>query len=96
MAAFERACAEAKIPLSVLPPRSPKLNGAVERCNDAWRYEFYACSDLPLDIDKIAKRVDAFQHLYNHHRPHGALAAMTPARRLSIRRAEETQPSHIS
>ena len=96
MAEFEQACAEAKIPLYVLPPRSPKLNGAVERCNGAWRYEFYACSDLPLDIDKIAKRVDAFQHLYNHHRPHGALAAMTPAKYLSIRRAQETQPSHMS
>ena len=63
MAEFEQACADATIPLYVLPPRSPKLNGAVERCNGAWRYEFYACSDLPLDIDKIAKRVEAFQDL---------------------------------
>ena len=47
MAEFEKACADAKIPLYLLPPRSPKLNGAVERCNGAWRYEFYACSDLP-------------------------------------------------
>lgn len=96
MAEFEQACADAKIPLYVLPPRSPKLNGAVERCNGAWRYEFYACSDLPLDIDKIAKRVEAFQHLYNHHRPHGALAGMTPAKYLSIRRANQTPPSHMS
>ncbi len=49
---IEQACADAKIPLYLLPPRSPKLNGAVERCNGAWRYEFYACSDLPLDINK--------------------------------------------
>ena len=97
MAEFEQACADAKIPIYVLPPRSPKLNGAVERCNDAWRYEFYACSDLPLDIDKIAKRVDAFQHLYNHHRPHGALAGLTPAKYLSIRPANQTPPpSHMS
>lgn len=96
MAEFEQACADAKIPLYVLPPRSPKLNGAVERCNGAWRYEFYACADLPLDIDKIAERVDAFQHLYNHHRPHGALAGMTPAKYLSIRRAKQTQSSHMS
>ncbi|MER9585643.1 integrase core domain-containing protein [Mesorhizobium sp. M0276] len=54
---------------AVLPPRSPKLNGAVERCNGAWRYEFYAAVDLPTQIDKIAQHVDAFQHLYNHHRP---------------------------
>ena len=67
---IEQACAEAKIPLYVLPPRSPKLNGAVERCNGAWRYEFYACSDLPLDIDKIAKRVDAFRRHYNRASQH--------------------------
>jgi putative transposase len=96
MAEFEQACADAQIPLYVLPPRSPKLNGAVERCNSAWRYEFYACADLPLDIDKITQRVEAFQHLYNHHRPHGALAGMTPAKYLSIRRAKETPPSHMS
>jgi hypothetical protein len=49
----------------------------VERRNGAWRYAFSACSDLPLDIDKIAKRVDAFHPLSNNHRPHGALAGMT-------------------
>jgi putative transposase len=78
MAEFEHACADKKLPLYVLPPRSPKLNGAVERCNGAWRYEFYACVDLPLRLDKIDKMVEAFQHLYNHHRPHGALAGKTP------------------
>ena len=96
MAEFEQACKDAKLPLYVLPPRSPKLNGAVERCNGAWRYEFYACNDLPLSLQKLAERVDAFQHLYNHHRPHGALAGLTPAKSLSIRRAEEAAPSHMS
>lgn len=32
MAEFETTCQEKEIPLYVLPPRSPKLNGAVERC----------------------------------------------------------------
>lgn len=95
MAEFEQACADKKLPLYVLPPRSPKLNGAVERCNGAWRYEFYACADLPMRIDKIAERVDAFQHLYNHHRPHGALAGKTPAQYLSIRRANQNPQSHM-
>jgi len=30
MAGFEQACADRKLPLYVLPPRSPKLNGAVD------------------------------------------------------------------
>jgi putative transposase len=96
MAEFEQACADKNIPLFVLPPKSPKLNGAVERCNGAWRYEFYACNDLPLTISEIAKRIDAFQHLYNHYRPHGALAGKTPAQYLAQCRANETPQSHMS
>ena len=96
MAEFETACRDNDIPLYVLPPRSPKLNGAVERCNGAWRYEFYAAVDLPANIDKIAKHVDAFQHLYNHHRPHGALDGLTPNEYLKICRDRITQPSHMS
>jgi transposase InsO family protein len=49
------------------------MNGAVERCNGAWRYEFYAVYELPSSVDKINPILDSFQHLYNHHRPHGAL-----------------------
>jgi hypothetical protein len=37
---------------------------------------------------------EAFQHLYNHHRPHGTLAGKTPAEYLVIRRANES-PSPI-
>jgi putative transposase len=96
MAEFETACAAKAIPLYVLPPRSPKLNGAVERCNGAWRYEFYAVVDLPNDIDKIAAHVDAFQHLYNHFRPHGALDGKTPNQYLRICRANERPASHMS
>lgn len=96
MAEFEAACAARAIPLYLLPPRSPKLNGAVERCNGAWRYEFYALVDLPDKIDKIADQVDAFQHLYNHHRPHGALAGLTPKQYLDKCRANEQPASHMS
>lgn len=60
MAEFETACRDKNLPLYVLPPRSPKLNGAIERCNGTWRYEFYATADLPARIDKIAEYVDAF------------------------------------
>jgi transposase InsO family protein len=95
MAGFETACARRDIALFVLPPRSPELNGAVERCNGSWRYEFYACHDLPTTIRELTRHVQAFQHLYNHHRPHGALAGQTPARYLEQRRAQETPTSHM-
>lgn len=96
MAEFEKACQDRKLPLYVLPPRSPKLNGAVERCNGAWRYEFYAATELPSQIDKIADHVDACQNLYNYHRPHGALDGLTPAEYRDICRERITHPSHMS
>ena len=40
-AAFERACQERNIRLFVLPPRSPKLNGSVERAQRTHTEEFY-------------------------------------------------------
>lgn len=95
-AEFEQACAENNIRLYELPPKRPQLNGAVERCNGAWRYEFYSVYDLPASVEAINPILDSFQHLYNHHRPHGALAGKTPADYLSKCRASQNPPSHMS
>ena len=96
MAEFEDACEKKGLRLFVLPPKSPQMNGAVERCNGAWRYEFYAVYDLPRSVEAINPILDSFQHLYNHHRPHGALGGKTPSHYLAQRTANETHPSHIS
>jgi len=96
MAAFEEACERKGIRLYVLPPKCPQMNGAVERCNGAWRYEFYETYDLPGTVEALNPILDSFQHLYNHHRPHGALAGLTPAAYLAKRQAAKTQPSHIT
>jgi putative transposase len=85
-AEFETACQAKAIRLYELPPKRPQINGAVERCNGAWRYEFYACYDLPTSVEALNPILDSFQHLYNHHRPHGALAGRTPAAYLQNRR----------
>ena len=74
MAEFEAACQVKGVALYVLPPRSPQMNGAVERCNGAWRYEFYETYELPAGVEQLNPILDSFQNLYNHHRPHGALA----------------------
>lgn len=94
-AEFEDACQAKGLALYELPPKRPQLNGAVERCNGAWRYEFYGVYDLPRSLDALNPILDSFQHLYNHHRPHGALAGMTPARYLAKLQAAETSPSHM-
>lgn len=94
-AEFEEACRQKGIRLYELPPKRPQINGAVERCNGSWRYEFYACYDLPRSVEALNPVLDAFQHLYNHRRPHGALAGLTPAQYLKQHRANETPQSHM-
>lgn len=95
MAEFEAACQAKGITLFVLPPKSPKLNGAVERCNGAWRYEFYETYDLPQTVEALNPILDSFQHLYNYHRPHGALAGLTPKQYLDTRRGGDHTQSHM-
>ena len=95
MAEFETACEKKAIQLFVLPPKSPKINGAVERCNGAWRYEFYETYDLPGNVEALNPILDSYQHLYNHHRPHGALGGKTPIAYLSTALAQKTQQSHM-
>jgi transposase InsO family protein len=95
MAEFELACQAKGIALYVLPPRCPQMNGAVERCNGAWRYEFYQTYELPGGVNDLNPILDSFQHLYNHHRPHGALAGNTPAQYLAAQSAKRPPPSHM-
>jgi hypothetical protein len=96
MADFERACQQKSLALYVLPPKRPQLNGAVERCNGSWRYEFYAVYDLPHRLDKLQPFVDAFAHRFNHHRPHDALDGSTPAEYLKTFSGRHLPASHMS
>jgi putative transposase len=95
MAEFEQACASKELAPFMLPPRRPDLNGAVERAQSSWRYEFYACHDLPSRLEPLNQRIDGFAHLYNHHRPHGALGGKTPAEYLSQISRRDPDPSHM-
>ena len=93
---FERECHNRGIDLFELPPRSPELNGHVERNNGAWRYEFYATWDLDTDnLDDTNRWIDAFADEFNTFRPHNALDGQTPAEYLLSLTAKETQPSHM-
>jgi putative transposase len=93
-AQFEQACAEKGLGLYVLPPKRPQLNGAVERAQGSWRYEFYAVHDLPSRIDKLQPLVDAFAYRFNHQRPHDALDGRTPAEYLKAL-SLGVPPSHM-
>lgn len=85
MAEFEDACQQKGILLFELPPRSPKLNGRVERANRTYREEFYNCSDATPTVASLATHLRLWENTYNHVRPHQALGMLTPAEFLSQR-----------
>ncbi len=95
MAEFEAACEAKGVALHVLPPRSPELNGRVERMQATWRYEFYGVYDPPSQINRLNLLIDAFAHRYNTYRPHDALGQITPKAYLDSLQAAETPPSHM-
>ena len=91
MAEFEDACKEKGILLFCLPPRSPKLNGRVERANRTYREEFYNCSDATPTVAGFKADLLAWEHTYNHIRPHQALGYLTPAEFLATFHTTSTQ-----
>lgn len=75
---FEEECKAQEIPLFVLPPRSPKLNGHVERANRTHREEFYEVYDVDLDLEEHNRQLAHWEHVYNYIRPHESLDYLTP------------------
>lgn len=83
MAQFEQACAGKSIRLFVLPPRSPKLNGHVERAQRTHTEEFYDLYMGELDLKSVNVALREWEVFYNTVRPHHSLDLKTPAEYLS-------------
>ncbi len=77
-AEFEAACRAAGLQLFVLPPRSPKLNGRVERAQRTHKEEFYQMLDPPDNITELRAALREHEQRYNTYRPHQALGQKTP------------------
>jgi len=75
---FEEECQRRNIRLFVLPPRSPKLNGCVERAHRTHTEEFYEVTESSFDLPEIRKGLLEWEQVYNTVRPHQALGYMTP------------------
>jgi len=75
---FESVCQSRGIKLFVLPPRSPKLNGGVERAHRTHTEEFYEITDSNFEIADLEKELVEWEHTYNTVRPHQALGYLTP------------------
>jgi len=75
---FEAECQRRGIHLFVLPPRSPKLNGHVERAQRTHTEEFYELTDTALDLPALNQALRQWEHVYDTVRPHQALGYLTP------------------
>ena len=87
---FEQACKIINLPLFVLPPRSPKLNGVTERANGSAKYEFYALYTGPLNLTSIRSHLKRYVHKFNHFRPHQSLLYMTPMQYYQNQRGQKS------
>lgn len=96
-AAFEAACQRAGIKLFVLPPKSPKLNGAVERAQRTHTEEFYEVHDVAWTLAALNRQVRSWERVYNTIRPHQSLGQQTPLQFLQARGilAATPPPSHM-
>jgi len=75
---FEIECQRRGIKLFVLPPRSPKLNGHVERAQRTHTEEFYEVTDTSFEIEELNQALLQWGKVYNTIRPHQALGYLTP------------------
>ena len=82
MAEFEQARKRHRLDLAVLAPKSPKLNGHVERINGTWRTDFYELYDLPTQLAELRPLLHDYMDTYNLDRPHEALDLQTPQEHL--------------
>ena len=60
-----------------IKPRTPRLNGKVERSHRTDKQEFYQLLTYTGDVDLNAK-LNEWENFYNYHRPHGAFHGKTP------------------
>ena len=93
-ALFEEECQRRGIKLFVLPPRSPKLNGGVERAHRTHTEEFYEVTDSSFDLAELREKLLQWEQIYNTVRPHQALGYLTPLK--FLQQKERRQVSLIT
>ena len=65
-----------------IKPRSPQLNGKVERSHRTDQEEFYQLLTYTDDVD-LNKKLKNWEEFYNFNRPHGAFEGETPYEKLN-------------
>jgi transposase len=77
-----------------IKPRTPRLNGKVERSHRIDAEEFYRLLDGVVidDVNVFNTRLKEWQDYYNYDRPHGGLNGQTPYERLRQKTHEAEAP----
>jgi transposase InsO family protein len=70
-----------------IKPRSPRLNGKVERSHGTDEREFYQLLTYTDDVD-LNEKLSEWEDFYNLHRPHKSLKGKTPYEVLSMKSLE--------
>jgi putative transposase len=95
-AIFEEERYRRGIKLFVLPPRSPKLNGGVERAHRTHSEELYEVMDSSFDLCELKDELLQWERVYNTIRPYQALDYLTPLKFLQqhkdYKRKEDVSP----
>jgi len=90
---FEAECQKRGIKLFVLPPRSPKLNGHVERAQRTHTEEFYEVTDSSFEISELNQALLKWEQVYDTIRPHQALGYLTPQQ--FLQRHQQNQKKEV-
>lgn len=84
LARFHKYLEEQKIPHVFIYPRSPKINGVVERFNRTIQEEFINRNDeIYYDLTAFEVKLSNYLNWYNFKRPHYALKYMSPVQFIS-------------
>lgn len=60
-----------------IKPKTPHLNGKVERSHSTDKDEFYQLIEYTDDVD-LSKKLQEWENFYNYQRPHSSLNGKTP------------------
>jgi len=77
---FQERLMEYGLKFRPIKPRSPHLNGKVERSQKTDLEEFYPTVDL--QAHDLHDRLSEWQHYYNWERPHSSLGSKTPSEKV--------------
>ena len=77
-----------------IKPRTPRLNGKVERSHRIDAEEFYRLLDGAFidDAKVFNDKLREWEDYYNYHRPHGGLGGQTPYERLRQKTQTQARP----